>query len=155
MGETLGDIDLVNPDNYVERVPFEWFDHLREEHPVIWHPEPAPNRGFWAVTRYDDLTAVHMDWETYSSEVGAVAIEGAHVFTSSEIRAALPFKPGAPWEARQAEDGRRAIERLYATRGYHGATVRVETRRDDATDQPDRGARRPHTGRSIYRPSCD
>ena len=75
MGDTLGDIDLVNPDHYVERVPFEWFDHLREDHPVVWHPEPEPNRGFWAVTRYDDLTSVHMDWETYSSEIGAVALE--------------------------------------------------------------------------------
>ncbi|HEY7762931.1 MAG TPA: cytochrome P450 [Actinomycetota bacterium] len=75
MGDTLGEIDLVNPDNYVERVPFEWFDHLRADHPVVWHPEPEPNHGFWAVTRYDDLTAVHMDWETYSSEVGAVGLE--------------------------------------------------------------------------------
>ncbi|HJR99266.1 MAG TPA: cytochrome P450 [Actinomycetota bacterium] len=75
MGDTLGEIDLVNPDNYVERVPLEWFDHLREDHPVVWHPEPDPNGGFWAVTRYDDLTAVHMDWETYSSELGAVGLE--------------------------------------------------------------------------------
>jgi cytochrome P450 len=75
MGETLGDIDLANPDSYVERVPFEWFDHLRQEHPVTWHPEPAPNTGFWAVTRYDDLTAVHMDWHTFSSELGAVSLE--------------------------------------------------------------------------------
>jgi len=75
MGDTLGDIDLVNPDNYVERVPFEWFDHLREDHPVVWHPEPSPNQGFWAVTRYEDLTNVHMDWRTYSSELGAVALE--------------------------------------------------------------------------------
>ncbi len=75
MGDTLDDIDLVNPDNYVEHVPVEWFDHLRQDHPVVWHPEPGPNRGFWAVTRYDDLTAVHMDWETYSSELGAVALE--------------------------------------------------------------------------------
>ena len=66
---------------------------------------------------------------------GAVTIEGAHVFASSEIRAALPFKPGAPWEARQAEDGRRAIEKLYASRGYHGATVRVDTSRSDSTVQ--------------------
>jgi cytochrome P450 len=75
MSATLDGIDLVNPDNYVERVPFEWFDHLRHEAPVTWHPEPAPNHGFWAVTRYDDLTEVHMDWETYSSELGAVALE--------------------------------------------------------------------------------
>ena len=64
MGDTLGEIDLVEPDNYVERIPFEWFDHLRHEHPVVWHPEPEPNAGFWAVTRYDDLTAIHMDWQT-------------------------------------------------------------------------------------------
>jgi cytochrome P450 len=68
-------IDLVNPDNYVERIPFEWFDELRRDAPVAWHDEPAGNRGFWAVTRYDDLVAVHMDWETYSSERGAVALE--------------------------------------------------------------------------------
>jgi cytochrome P450 len=71
----LGDIDLANPDSYVERVPFEWFDDLRRRAPVVWHPEPPPNKGFWAVTRYDDLVTVHMDWRTYSSEVGAVALE--------------------------------------------------------------------------------
>jgi cytochrome P450 len=75
MGETLGEIDLVDPDRYVDEVPYAWFDHLRHEHPVVWHPEPSPNHGFWAVTRYDDLTAVHMDWKTYSSEVGAVGLE--------------------------------------------------------------------------------
>ncbi len=71
----LEQIDLVDPDSYVERVPFEWFDFLRREHPVSWHDEPPPNHGFWAVTRYDDLVTVHMDWETYSSEIGAVALE--------------------------------------------------------------------------------
>jgi cytochrome P450 len=75
MDATLDRIDLVNPDNYVERVPFEWFDRLRREAPVSWHDEPPPNKGFWAVTRYDDLTKVHMDWETYSSQLGAVALE--------------------------------------------------------------------------------
>jgi cytochrome P450 len=71
----LSKIDLVNPDNYVERVPFEWFDFLRREHPVFWHEEPAGNKGFWAVTRYDDLVAIHMDWVNYSSEKGAVSLE--------------------------------------------------------------------------------
>jgi cytochrome P450 len=75
MAATLDGIDLVNPDNYVGGVPFEWFDRLRRESPVTWHPESAPNHGFWAVTRYDDLTQVHMDWETFSSETGAVALE--------------------------------------------------------------------------------
>jgi cytochrome P450 len=68
-------IDLADPDSYVDALPLEWFRRLREEAPVVWHPEPSPNKGFWAVTRYDDLTAVHMDWATYSSELGAVALE--------------------------------------------------------------------------------
>ncbi len=67
MGVVLGEIDLVNPDNYVERVPFEWFDLLRPSTRSSGTPSPTPNHGFWAVTRYDDLTAIHMDWETYSS----------------------------------------------------------------------------------------
>lgn len=71
----LDRIDLVDPDHYVEGIPFEWFDFLRHEHPVHWHEEPPPNHGFWAVTTYDDLVAVHMDWETYSSEIGAVSLE--------------------------------------------------------------------------------
>ena len=73
--DELGGIDLANPDSYVERVPFEWFDELRHRAPVVWHPEPPPNKGFWAVTRYDDLVTVHMDWQTYSSETGAVSLE--------------------------------------------------------------------------------
>ena len=75
MGSALDRIDLANPDSYVDRIPFEWFDELRREHPVSWHEEPGGNAGFWAVTRYDDLTAVHMDWQTFSSELGAVSLE--------------------------------------------------------------------------------
>jgi cytochrome P450 len=75
MGAEHPEIDLADPDNYVGGVPYDWFDHLRHEHPVLWHPEPEPNSGFWAITRYDDLTDVHMDWATYSSELGAVALE--------------------------------------------------------------------------------
>src|SRR4029453_13408641 len=70
MLDALDRIDLADPDNYVERIPFDWFDTLRREHPVVWHPERPPNHGFWAVTRHDDLTAVHMDWETFSSQGG-------------------------------------------------------------------------------------
>jgi cytochrome P450 len=71
----LSAIRLADPDSYVERIPFEWFDELRHRAPVSWHDEPAPNHGFWAVTRYDDLVRVHMDWQTFSSETGAVALE--------------------------------------------------------------------------------
>jgi outer membrane protein insertion porin family len=65
--------------------------------------------------------------------VGAVNIEGERAVGSREIRAALPFKPGDPWIQARAEDGQRAIERLYAGRGHHAAIARLETSRRDAT----------------------
>jgi outer membrane protein insertion porin family len=64
--------------------------------------------------------------------VGAVVIGGAHVFTAPEVETALPFKHGGPWETRLPDDGQRAIERLYASHGYHGARVRAATNRRDA-----------------------
>jgi outer membrane protein insertion porin family len=65
--------------------------------------------------------------------VGVVTIEGARAVTRRELEAALPFKPGTPWEVRQPEDGQRAIERFYAGRGYDGAVVRVATSRQDGS----------------------
>jgi cytochrome P450 len=68
-------VDLASPGTFVERIPYEYFDWLRTHEPVYWHPEPAPNHGFWVVSKYDDLVAVHRDFRTFSSEVGHVAIE--------------------------------------------------------------------------------
>jgi cytochrome P450 len=101
MSATLDRIDLVNPDSYVDGVPFAWFDHLRHEAPVTWHAEPAPNHGFWAVTRYDDLTQVHMDWETFSSELGAVALEELDDEQLEVRRSMLETDPPRHTELRQ------------------------------------------------------
>ena len=68
-------VDLANPDTFVERIPYEYFDWLRANEPVYWHLEPPLNHGFWVVTRHDDLVAIHRDFRTFSSEVGHVAIE--------------------------------------------------------------------------------
>jgi cytochrome P450 len=111
MDATLDRIDLVNPDNYVERVPFEWFDRLRREAPVSWHDEPAPNKGFWAVTRYDDLTKVHMDWETYSSELGAVALEELDQEQLAVRRTMLEMDPPRHTELRKI------CSKLFSARG--------------------------------------
>jgi cytochrome P450 len=41
----------------------------------VWHDEPAGNKGFWRSPATTTLVAVHMDWEHYSSEIGAVSLE--------------------------------------------------------------------------------
>ena len=50
---------------------FRW---LRHNDPVRWYDWPH-GRGYWAVTRHDDLVAVHKDTATFSSETGATALE--------------------------------------------------------------------------------
>ena len=70
----LGRIDLADHDRYAYAVPYADFDRLRREDPVHWHPERS-GPGFWAVTRYDDVVAVSRDTATYSSQIGAVALE--------------------------------------------------------------------------------
>lgn len=71
---TLAGIDLTDHDRYAAAVPYADFDLLRTADPVHWHPEPT-GRGFWAITRYDDVLAVSRDTATYSSETGASALE--------------------------------------------------------------------------------
>ena len=67
-------IDLSDHDAFVEAVPHEAFAALREHDPVHWNPEPDGS-GFWAVTRYGDIRAVHRDVGTYSSEMGGTSLE--------------------------------------------------------------------------------
>ena len=64
---TLTQIDLIDPDVFVEGVPYEQFAMLRREAPVFRHPEPGLP-GFWAITRYADVVDVSRDSATYSSE---------------------------------------------------------------------------------------
>ena len=69
----LGDIDLTNPDAFVDAVPHDWFTQLRREAPVYWHPdEESVGGGFWAVTSYEHCVAVNRDSRTYSSMRGGV-----------------------------------------------------------------------------------
>jgi cytochrome P450 len=67
-------IDLSDHDAFVEAVPHAAFAALRAEDPVHWNPEPD-GPGFWAVTRYEDIRAVHRDVETFSSEIGGTSLE--------------------------------------------------------------------------------
>jgi cytochrome P450 len=58
----LTDLDLFERDEVWSR-----FDELRREAPVHWNPEPAPNSGFWSLTRHADVVAVDRDPQTFTS----------------------------------------------------------------------------------------
>ena len=63
----LSAIELKDPDVYVDGVPHASFRLLREHDPVHWHPETAPDPGFWAITKHADVVAISKDPERFSS----------------------------------------------------------------------------------------
>ena len=64
----LDQVDLSDINSFEDEGGFAQFDTLRREDPVHWNPEPEPNHGFWAITRYADIWAVGRDPETFTSE---------------------------------------------------------------------------------------
>jgi len=70
--------DFTDPDLYAARVPLEEFAELRRTEPLWWNPqpnsrEPFGDDGFWVVSRYDDVRAVSLDFDTFSTyENGAI-----------------------------------------------------------------------------------
>src|ERR1700687_4924675 len=65
--ETPMRIDLLSPAIFAGGQPHDQFAWLREHEPVHWHEEPG-GRGFWAVTRFEDVWAVDRGFGVYSSE---------------------------------------------------------------------------------------
>ena len=63
----LVDVDLCDLGRFERNAAWGQFDVLRREAPVHWNPEPAPNSGFWSITRHEDIVSVDRDWETFSS----------------------------------------------------------------------------------------
>jgi cholest-4-en-3-one 26-monooxygenase len=73
-----GDVEdalLLERQHWMNGPPLELFKRMRGECPIHWTSEvtelPAA-KGFWSVTRADDVHAVSRDWQTYSSELGGV-----------------------------------------------------------------------------------
>lgn len=64
------DADITDPDAYVQGVPYATFQRLRDHDPVSWWEEHDGGKGFWAVTRYDDLLHVSRNVEMFSSAQG-------------------------------------------------------------------------------------
>jgi cytochrome P450 len=111
---TPEDIDLSDLDTFAQGAPWEQFRTLREHAPVHWNPEPAPNSGFWSITRHADIVAVDRDDETFSSEVGAVSLEELDP-VQLELRKCMLETDGARhWALR------RLVQRDFAHRSLAG-----------------------------------
>jgi cholest-4-en-3-one 26-monooxygenase len=71
----LTDINLLSRDIFVDRVPHDWFAHLRTNAPIYRHPEPG-GPGFWVFSRHEDVNLLNRDWEHFSSDQGRGGVVG-------------------------------------------------------------------------------
>jgi cholest-4-en-3-one 26-monooxygenase len=63
--------DLTDLDTFQYGDPYEAWRIMRREAPVHWH-ERSWGKGFWSVTRYEDLIDVSIDPHTFVSSQGII-----------------------------------------------------------------------------------
>ena len=88
---TAPPINLLDPATFAHGQPWAAYAWLREYDPVHWHDEPD-GRGFWAVTRYDDVKAIGRDPSTFSS-VPTVMIPDGDVLALGDHSMMLTMDP--------------------------------------------------------------
>jgi hypothetical protein len=62
--------DLTSHDTYVNGIPHDTFAFLRAHDAVHWTEESDGGRGFWSLTKYDDVLFASSNAEIFSSRLG-------------------------------------------------------------------------------------
>jgi len=81
------DIDMTDPDTFLDGPTLAEFATIREQAPVCWHPSPgSPGDGFWMITKHDDIQEVSRQPEVFSShEQGSILHSGTHEIPESNL----------------------------------------------------------------------
>ena len=154
------DLDIVDPDSYLNGFPHATFKRLRDHDPISWWPEHDGGKGFWAVTRYADLLYVSQHVELFSSAQG-VTLEEIEGDDFDLRRNMLEYDPpehtryrrlvSKPFSRREVygyEDGIRDLARSVVLEAREVGPVRPH--RADRQAAADAHAR-PHAGRARQR----
>jgi cytochrome P450 len=87
---SLNNVRVLDRERWLDGPPHELFKELRANCPVHWTSEITEfpdEKGFWSITRPEDVAAVSRDWETYSSELGGVTAVSESIFPIELSRA--------------------------------------------------------------------
>ena len=68
-------VQLDDPTTYRGGPPHDFFDELRRDEPVYWHPSEQYAPGFWVCTKYADVIAIERDVKTFSSALGGALLD--------------------------------------------------------------------------------
>ncbi|MFH0241433.1 cytochrome P450 [Streptomyces sp. HK10] len=67
-------VDLGDPKTFADHDLDEFWRTLRDTAPVYWNPPVDGRRGFWVLSRYDDIMATYRDNVNFTSERGNVLV---------------------------------------------------------------------------------
>src|SRR3954449_1071058 len=87
---SLNNVRVLDRERWLDGPPHELFKQLRATCPVHWTSqitEFPDEKGFWSITRPEDVATVSRDWETYSSELGGVTAVSESIFPIELSRA--------------------------------------------------------------------
>ncbi len=70
----VDDINLASFDFWMRDDVDGALARLRRERPVAWHQHADSGKGFWSLTRFDDVAAATRAWDTFSSAFGIQAM---------------------------------------------------------------------------------
>lgn len=69
----MTDLDLSDPDTYLNGPPHDYFTELRATDPVHW--QPVGDRGYWAVLKHPDVETVARQPLLFSSAARGIVLE--------------------------------------------------------------------------------
>ncbi|OWY60397.1 hypothetical protein B7486_69405, partial [cyanobacterium TDX16] len=82
-----------DPNTYAGGFPYEYFDRLRAEDPVSRHEHPAWDRGFWVVSRHEDVQRVSRDHTVFRNSPHPFLEEAANDESSGMSELLISFDP--------------------------------------------------------------
>jgi cytochrome P450 len=67
--------DIADPAVWQDGVPHDTFTWLRANEPVAWWDHPGGQKGFWVVSRWQDVVDLSRNTEVFSSRAGVVNLD--------------------------------------------------------------------------------
>lgn len=87
--DSEGIFDFTDLDQFRKGHPYAAYKRLRSEAPVCWQPVESPGRGFWVVSRYDDIQSISRAPDHFCSGQGFKALDESYERLGPEINAAM------------------------------------------------------------------
>lgn len=86
-------VDLSDAGLWHAGVPADEFARLRREAPVAWNERHDGHRGYWAVSRYQDILTVSGDVASFSSRNGVISLDDFDDAQNDARRTLLEMDP--------------------------------------------------------------